>query len=550
MKNLFKKYLTITLCLISVFYLVSCNSSNVVTNDDSTNIEKVENDITTTTNVLNLRTESADTVGDTTVYPWGSLGLTTSLMYRSLFIAESDLTTVNPDLAESYSVSEDGLQYTFVIDSAAMWSDGTQLTAKDVEFSIKTALKSSQVKSIFTNLFILIEGADMWRDGTSNELSGVNVEENVISISLTTPYSLTLPTLAQFVILPEHKLENVNPLELHTNIEFFENPITSGAYKLKELNMGNYYILNQNEYYNGTTPKIQEIVVHTVTDLVLQAQANKLDYTNTNVSEELNQLQAMNFLDLYPIEILFYRYFIVNMEGVDGNQNEAMQDIRVRQAILHAIDRDAIAEGLFTDLALIINSGVQNTDPIYNGFEYEYNPEKAKQLILESNYDMSRPITILYYYDDQTTIDLMDALSFYLGEIGLKVESYKSSTGAQDLFYTRNYDLGYKGLSAFNITEWYSEYDSYNIDFRNIFGGDTIFDNLNNELRTTSNDSQKNEILKELQTIEQENLYKIPLFTLKNNIFINERIKIPQDVTFANPWFSSNVKFEEWEIVS
>lgn len=549
MNDFFKKMMTITICFVFMFNSVSCASSN----GNESNIDVTENistEETTLKNTLNLRSESADTVGDTTVYPWRSLGLTTSLMYRTLFKAESNLTTVSPDLVETHNVSDNGLHYTFEIKSDAMWSDGTPLTAKDVEFSIKTALKASQVNSIFTNLFILIDGADSWRDGSSNELPGIEVDGNVINISLTTPYSLTLPTLAQFVILPEHKLEEVNPLKLDTNVEFFKNPVTSGAFKLKELNEGNYYILNHNEYYNGVTPKIEEVVVHSVSDLVLQAQANKLDYANTNVLAELNQLKTMDSINIHPIEILFYRYFIVNMEGVDGHQNEAMQDIRVRQALLHAIDRDAIADGLFSDLAIVINSGIQNSDPIYNGFEYEYNPEKAKQLLLESNYDMNRSITILYYYDDQTTIDLMDTLSYYLGEVGLKVESYKSSTGAQDLFYTRNYDLGYKGLSAFNINEWYNEYNSNNLDFRNIFGGDTIFDELTSQLGIVSTDTQQIEILKELQNIEQENLFKLPLFTLKNNIFLSERVKIPENVTFGNPWFINDVKFEEWEIVS
>ncbi len=558
-KNYFKRTLATLLCAASLLGMAACGQSTDTDNTNNTNTPNpgqtgteagADVDISNVEQVFYLASTDVDNTASTTIYPWSNLGLMGGLMYRSLFLAESDLTTLNPDLAESHSISEDGLTYTFHIVEDALWSDGTQLTAKDVVFSIKTVLKVSKCNAIYTNLFTLIEGAEAWREGTADDLSGLSYEGNVVTMTLSAPYAATLPTMAQFVILPEHRLADANPLELHNNVEYLGDPCTSGPYALGEINPGNYTKLVLNENYNGKTPNISEIIIYSVSDLVTQAQAGMLDYINTNVAEELSQYQAMSHMTMHPIDILFYRYFTVNMEGADGHKNEAMQDIRVRQAILHAVDREAVAQGLFPDLGHSINSGIQNADPLYNGYEYDYNPEKAKQLLAEAGYDMNRPIRILYYYGDQTTVDFMDALTYYLGEVGLKVEAYKSSTGTQDLFVTRNYDIGYKGLSAFNVSEWYGEYVSTHANFSNIMGGDTRFDELVKQLGIATTESERNNILSQLQELEQESLFKIPFYTLGNNIFINsDRVALPDGVEFGNPWYRTNIQFEDWKII-
>ena len=56
----------------------------------------------------------------------------------------------------------------------------------------------------------------------------------------------------------------------------------------------------------------------------------------------------------------------------------------------------------------------------------------------------------------------MEAIAYYLREVGMTVETIQSQQGTTDLYQTRNYDIGYKGLSAFSIAEWYGEYQSTN----------------------------------------------------------------------------------------
>ncbi len=414
---------------------------------------------------------SSDATGDKTKYPWHNPdGVTTAAMYRTLLLADANLTDVSPSLATEYTVSEDGLTYTFTMKEGVKWSDGEPLTAEDVAFSIKTNLKVASGNAIFTNAFTNIVGADAWRDGSASDLEGVKVDGNVVTITLSSSYGAFIPVIAQFCILPEHAMKDLDPLELH-NSEYWANPVTSGAFKLGELSVGNYYTLVPNEHYEGTPWKITQIINYYVPDLLVAAQAGNTYMLNTNAPEIISELGKLDFMTMYPVDILFYRYFICNMKGVDGNENPVMQDKRVREAILYAIDRETIAEQLYPGLAHVLHSGVPNDYAEYNGTAYEYNPEKAKQLLQEANYDFNHTFRILYYYSDQNSIDFMDTIAYYLREVGMKVETVHSQQGTVDLFQTRNYDVGYKGLSAFNIAEWYGEYSSGNANFpRRIWG--------------------------------------------------------------------------------
>lgn len=562
MKKMSKRLLSLVLALVlSVMCLAGCGGKT----DEPKTDTPAQTDTPAATPDANTPSEPApdasgekilklattiEGAADKTVYPWHNpSGPATAAMYRSLLLADANLTDVTPDLATDYSVSPDGLTYTFTIKEGVKWSDGEDLTAEDVAFSIKTNLKVASGNAIFTNAFTKIEGAEAWRDGSADDLSGLKVDGNVVTITLTSSYGAFIPVIAQFCILPEHVVKDYDPLELH-NSDYWSKPVTCGAFKLGEMSAGNYYTLVPNEYYEGTPWKITQITNYFVPDLLVAAQAGNNDFLNTNVPATISELNKLDFMTMYPIDILFYRYFICNMKGVDGNENPVMQDKRVREAILYAIDRETITEQLFPDLAHVLHSGVPNDYPEYNGVAYEYNPEKAKQLLEEAGYDFNHTFRILYYYSDQNSIDLMDTIAYYLGEVGMKVETIQSQQGTVDLFQTRNYDVGYKGLSAFSIAEWYGEYDSTNANFQNIFGGDTQFDANSAAIAAESDPARRSEILKELQTMEQENLYKLPLYTLGNNIFVNtQHVKVPDGVTFGNPWYLHDMDLANWEII-
>ena len=540
-----KKIISLLLVLVMVLGMVACGNKAPVETTPAATDAPAANDTPAATNapaVIDNTLYISNLIegnGDKIAYVWNNIAFLGSLMYRTLFLSETDLVTLKDDLASAdYTVSEDGLVYTIEF-LGGKWSDGTDLTLADVVFSIEANLRVATSNGIYTGAFSKIEGADAWKAGEADSLTGLAVDGNTLTITLTAPHSTLPQVLAQFAILPKHCFEGADLLELHNNA-YWSKPVTSGMYTVDEMNVGNYYTLVRNEYYEGTAPKIEKVVVNLVADLITATQAGQNDVTNTNSVDMINELNKLDFMTMFPVDILFFRYFICNMEGVDGNQNPPMQDIRVRQAVLHAIDRETLAESLFPGLANVCNMGT----------EYEYNPEKAKALLEEANYDFNHTFRILYYYSDQGSIDFMEAIAYYLGEVGMKVEVIQSSNGTQDLFQTRDYDVGYKGLSAFDISEWYGEYSSTNSNFQNIFGGDTAFDDLIAQYAAATSTADKEAILAQLGAKEAELAYKLPLFTLGNNMFVNtSRVQLPADIVFGNPWYKTDIQFEQWEIV-
>ena len=540
----FKKIITSILLLgVCTTTLVGCGNNGGQSTTDTgavTTGEKVFN-------ISALKGGNLDTKFD---HLWVNRGdLYKVLTFRSLFLADNTLTKVEPDLASGYEISEDGLTYTITMKDGLKWSDGQALTADDVEFSISTLLKAAMSNGIYTSAFNKIEGASEWKDGSADKLAGLTVDGNVITIKTTEKVGNMINVLAQFAIYPKHCLENVDPLQIHNDV-FWENPVTSGMYKIGELNAGNYIVLERNEHYEGQQPNIDKVVVNIVADNITAAQSGQTDYLNTNSTGDVNQLSTLSNFTAYPVDTLFYRYFIVNYKDAEGNVNEKLADPKVREALLYAIDREALATSLYPELAEVNDAGVPKN---YEGFNssvthYEYNPEKAKELLKEANFDFSQTLKIRYYYADQTSVDFVNAIAQYLSNVGITVDALKFQGDATTEIYTvRDHDIVLKGLSAFGFEEFYSEYTSSNANFVNIYGKESKFDELYDQLASETDQAKRVEILEELQTLEQEEILKLPMFTLKNLIYVNTD-KVDVKGEFGNPWYAYDLNFEEWDI--
>jgi peptide/nickel transport system substrate-binding protein len=322
--------------------------------------------------------------------------------------------------------------------------------------------------------------------------------------------------------------------------------VTSGYYKVGEFNVGNYFTLVPNEYYEGTAPKIEKVTVSFVTDFLTAAQAGSADFLYGNASDLVEGMAALDNYQSIPVDVLFYKYFIFNMQGVDGNVNEAMQPLAVRQALIEAVDRAALAT-LYPN-ATVINSGVPNSDEAYNGFSYTYDAAQAAADIAASGYDMSRTLKICYYNNDQTSIDLINTVVYYLEQAGLTVEATLSNDGTTDLFTTRDYDIGFKGLSSFSLNEWYAEYLSTSATFSNIFGGTDLFDSAVADLSAATNEADRTAALTTLQEMEQEYMYKVPLFTVGNYVYVSNNVNLPSGVEFCNPLYICDVDYVNWTV--
>lgn len=534
-----KKYI---LGILSLFLLFACGDDSEKKNTAETKTEKV------------FYLSGRDRGGETKVgYFWqAGEDLVPYLLSRALLISNSEFNKLEPDLAENFKVLENGKVYTMKLKEGLKWSDGEPLTTEDVRFSFETALKVSLINGIFPENLLKIEGAEDFKKGNADHISGLEIDGNNIKITLTNTVGMFSQILAQLTLMPKHCLENENILELH-NSKFWTQPVTNGMYRVKRISSGNFFELERNPYYEGKAPKIDKVIYSYISSPILAMQDGKSYYYSTTKLQEITQLDTVNGIVKHPVDLLFYRYFIANLSGIGGAGDSQLSNPKVREAILYAINRKELVSSLLKGVAVINNTGVP-TDMVDNYWKdantYEYNPEKAKELLKEANYNFEKPLKLTYYYKDQTSGDLMQAISYQLKAAGIENEVVQiQSDPTTALFKTRKYDLALKGFSSFGFESWYGEYTSRNTNFKNIYNGDTSFDNLTQKLATTVDKDERKQILIDLQKLEQEKLFKVPLYTIKNFIFINEdKVELPEGLKFGNPFYRHNYHFEDWDV--
>ncbi len=489
---------------------------------------------------IGLTSQVDDRIG----YSWKGF-MFTLFLFRGLLITDENFENIRPDIAENFEVSEDGLVYTFKIKENEFWSDGTPLTAEDVAFSLRAVILAKNVNSNFFIAFAKIKGAEALKEAYETdknaELEGIKVEGNTVIITLDTPHQPMLQMLAQFAIYPKHVFAEDEDLINIDMSDFWKAPISNGMYKYDGIVDNKYIRFIYNEYYTGNKPKIDEI------RFVPNFRVQDMDIYPTNNISEMVQLSSYRDFRKYDVNILFYRYFIFNIKGNDGFHNEAMDNILVRQAIAYAINRRELLYDIYFNAGTLIDSGVPSNHSANNGFDLEYNPEKARQLLKDSGYDLKRPLRLAYYYGDELSAYFMNAVADNLREIGFTVELIK--TNGAFLYNTREYDLGLKGLSAFNYLDWYSEYSSTNPNFIKIFGGAGEYDELINAITTETDLTRLKQSLQAIQALEHSQLKKIPLFTLSQALYVNERrISPPENIAFGNTWYRFDFRFEDWEV--
>ncbi|NOU96158.1 hypothetical protein GC093_23450 [Paenibacillus sp. LMG 31456] len=484
---------------------------------------------------------------------WADYGgfLKTNLFRRLLMLNEKG-EPVEKDLAKDYTMSADGLTYTFTLRDDVKWHDGKSFTAEDVRWSIATAIKSTSINAIFSGAFSKIVGASEWRAGKATELSGVTVEGNKLTVKLTEPVGVFLLTMAQWPPYPKHLLEKEDPAKIHL-ASFWEKPIGNGPYMLTEVQPNNYAIMEIFKDFYGTKPKIEKIKLQTMTEdkIVTKSQANQLDYISVMSLDQVNEALKNPAYKAYPVDIFFDRYFQANMLGADGKPNKKIADLRIRQALLYAIDRKALAEKLFKGQAELLETKIPTklTEYNKNAVTYSFDLEKAKKLLKDANFDFSQPVKLQYYYTDQQTVDLIDTVKYYWEQLGVKVEASLMKGNLLELIYTkRDYDFLYAGLSAMALEEAYGLFHTDSPLGMQVFGGaKDKWDPLIDELRRTSDPQKRKEAVGKLQDMESQFLWHMPLFSLKQYVLVNES-RLKTAGVFGNEWTNYNRQQQNWEL--
>lgn len=324
------------------------------------------------------------------------------LIYDTLFYQTPE-GKLEPRLATGYEVSKDGLSYTLHLRKGVKFSDGTPFDAK--------ALKLTLDRAIDPKLRVPLRFAI----GMIKEVK--IVDDYTIQIELKDPFVPFGPTLSLSIVSP------ISPAAIEKYGEDVrQNPVGAGPYVLKEWVKGDRIVLERNENYYGPKPTVARMVFQIVPEASTREamlRAGQIDIAYKPLPSNVAALQADPKITVeMPLDTRTIFMGLNYKKGVTTNK-------LVRQAFNYAVDKKAIVKKILFDTAVPMDGPVA---PILFGYhkmaqQYEYDPEKAKELLKKANFDFNQTVHMRtpqgrYLFDTQVS----EAVQAYLQAIGVKVE--------------------------------------------------------------------------------------------------------------------------------
>src|SRR5579885_3050774 len=328
---------------------------------------------------------------------------------------------LEPDLAESWKVSDDGLTYTFKLRPGLKFSDGSALTSKDVKFSLERL--RDQKDSVMGSMYKVTK-------------SIATPDDRTVVVTLAEPSTPFLSTLAMFAasVVPEAAVKA-------KGADFGNNPVGAGAFRLKEWRRGDRVVLERNpNYWQNDRVKldgVQWLYIANDNTRVLKLQAGEVDAILFVPFNLIDTLAKNPDIDVHLDPSSREDHLLIN------HTHKPLDDLRVRQAICMAVDRQAIINTVLFGHGKPANSFIPGGALFYNPDNKvcQHDPEQAKKLLAEAGAkDLTLKLLIAAgnSIDDQTSVMLKDQL----GKVGINVSIEKEEQGQEwDSTVAGNYDL-------------------------------------------------------------------------------------------------------------
>ena len=300
-------------------------------------------------------------------------------MHNGLLNYDMDMKPV-PELAQSWEVAPDGLTMTFHLRQGVKWHDGHPMTAADVKFTIEkvTKLFHARGRGVFAN----VATVDTPDDATA-----------IFRLNHPAPYIMTSLHASETPIVPKHIYETGDVMTNPAN----NAPIGTGPFRFKEWKRGSYILLERNpDYFLPDRPYLDQIVFKTVPDAGARAVAFESGEVDAGGPWPVSMPDLQRYNDKSSPESK--RLFVTSqgyapfasMDFFEFNLRDPLfQDVRVRRAINHAIDRSFIVDNILYGFAVAATGPVS---PDMKAFytsdvpQYPFDPATAEKLLDEAGH--------------------------------------------------------------------------------------------------------------------------------------------------------------------
>ncbi|UCE54210.1 MAG: hypothetical protein JSV31_01850 [Desulfobacterales bacterium] len=324
------------------------------------------------------------------------------LMFDNFFFQDPE-GKLHPRLATSYEVSTDGLTITLHLRKGVKFSDGTDFNADAVKLTWDRIFDPKMRVPL--------------RFAVGMVKECVKTDDYTVALKLKYPFAPLAPTLSMSLVSP------ISPAAIEQyGDDVRQHPVGAGPYLLKEWVKGDRIVMVRNENYWGEKPTVAKITWKIVPETATREamlRAGQIDICYKPLPSNVAALKAdPNITVEMPLDT---RTIFMGLNCQKG----VTTDKKVRQAFNYAVDKKAIVNKILFGTAEPMSGPV--SPKVFGYFQmdkqYEYNPEKAKQLLKEANFDFSKTVSMRtpqgrYLFDSQVS----EAIQAYLQAIGVKAE--------------------------------------------------------------------------------------------------------------------------------
>lgn len=480
-----------------------------------------------------------------TISPKGQGYMTLSYIFDTLMW--KDESGLIPYLAEDYSVSEDGLTYTFQLRKGVSFTDGTPFTAEDVKFTFDY-MKEHPYKWVSVSM---VEEASV-------------VDEHTVEIKLNKTYNPFLSDVAgSLPILPKHIWENVTEPETFTEPEA---AISTGPFILENYDSaaGTYTLKANEDYFYGDV-QIDKLVIANVSG---SDSKEALLSGEIAAAPNISYKAAMSLKDSPEYTVLEGPGLSVTRLYFNFDE-EAMAVKEIRQAMYHAVNLDEIVEKAYGGAGYPGSAGhVQPGTPWYNPDvrQYAYDVETAKKMLSEAGAADSNGDGILEYNGEEMSYTLTftendeklaELLVSYMKAVGIELVPQSADDATVKAAISEgNFELAFNTNGSFGGDPVFlSRFATVGADGAPSVtgqGGTTWeseeYNRIYNESAVEQDDAKRHQQVNELQEIIAEELPCLTLYYKKavaayNNTIFDGFYYTPDGISIAVPFIMNKLVF-------
>jgi peptide/nickel transport system substrate-binding protein len=455
-----------------------------------------------------------------------------------------------PDLAERWQISDDCLAYTFHLRRDVLWHDEVPFSADDVVFTIQAMQDPGYRGAPYL--------AELWRS-----VEVAKLDSHTVKFTLREPFApfLYYTTVG---ILPAHLLAEV-PAESLPNDSFNLRPIGTGLFQLEEVST-EHALLQANPLFYGPKPYLNKIEFRFYPDHESALSAYERGEVQ-GISRVLPQdlpkvVEANSGLQLFSARLPGYTLIFLNLKDPEGPFFQAKL---VRQALLHAIDRQELVDRVLKGQGLVAHSPIlPETWAYHDGVvRYEYDPERARDLLDEAGWrtpahsvrekaEVKLAFTLITD-DDPLHVELAREIARQWEAIGVKATLRTVGSGlVREYLIPREFEALLVDLELHGDPDPYPLWHSTQAsgDGQNYAGFVSYeVDKLLEEARCTTDPGRRAELYRRFQEIFADEVPSLLLYYPIYTYAVDEKVKGVQ----LGPLGDSSDRFRnvtEWYIVT